>query len=86
MALYKIPPVLASEDTYIEWTNNLKIWQLFTDLESERQGPTVSLSLTRRAREYVRDLSPEQISADDGMTIITDKLNAIFKKDQNTRA
>ena len=85
MALYTIPPVLASV-TYIEWTNNLKIWQLFTDLESERQGPTVSLSLTGRAREYVRDLTPEQISADDGMTKITDKLNAIFKKDQNTRA
>ena len=82
----KMPPRLEAEDTYLEWTNDLKIWQLFTDLEIERQGPAVYLSLTGRARECVRDLTPEQISSKEGVQHITNKLDAVFKKDQNTRA
>ena len=49
----KMPPVLESEDSYIEWINDLKIWQLFTDLPKAKQGPAVYLSLTGRARECV---------------------------------
>ena len=81
-----MPPVLESEDSYIEWINDLKIWQLFTDLPKAKQGPAVYLSLTGRARECVRDLTPAQISAETGVANITAKLDAIFKKDQNTRA
>ena len=82
----KMPPVLETEDQYLEWVNDLKIWQLFTDLEKAKQGPAVYLSLTGRARECIRDLTPEQLSDDNGVQAITDKLDAIFKKDQNTRA
>ena len=82
----KMPPVLESEDAYIEWINDLKIWQLFTDLPKAKQGPAVYLSLTGRARECVRDLTPAQISAETGVANITAKLDAIFKKDHNTRA
>ena len=82
----KMPPALESEEQYLEWVNDLKIWQLLTDLPKAKQGPAVYLSLTGRARECVRDITPEQLSADDGVTTITTKLDAIFKKDQNTRA
>ena len=82
----KMPPVLESEDQYLEWSNDLKVWQLFTDLAKAKQGPAVYLSLTGRARECVRDLTPEELSANDGVKAITDKLDAIFKKDKNTRA
>ena len=34
----------------------------------------------------MRDLTPAQISAETGVATITAKLDAIFKKDQNTRA
>ena len=82
----KTPPALESEEQYLEWVNDLKIWQLLTDLPKAKQGPAVYLSLTGRARECVQDITPEQLSADDGVTTITTKLDAIFKKDQNTRA
>ena len=47
--------------------NDLPIWKMFTDLEKKKQGPAVYLTLSGRARECVRDLKPEKISADDGI-------------------
>ena len=82
----KMLPILESEDAYIEWINDLKTLQLFTDLPKAKQVPVVYISLTVRARECVRDLIPAQISVETGVAGIAAKLDAIFKKDQNTRA
>ena len=82
----KTPPVLVDEDGYGEWLNDVKIWQLFTDLEKKKQGPALYLTLTGRARECVRELTPEVIGGDDGVKKIIEKLDKLFMKDQNTRA
>ena len=82
----KTPPVLADEDGYGEWLNDVKIWQLFTDLEKKKQGPALYLTLSGRARECVRELTPEVIGGDDGVQKIIEKLDKLFMKDQNTHA
>ena len=82
----KTPQVLVDEDGYGEWLNDVKIWQLFTDLEKKKQGPALYLTLTGRACECVRELTPEVIGGDDGVKKIIEKLDKLFMKDQSTRA
>ena len=82
----KTPPVLESEEQYSEWRHDLSIWELFTDLAKGKQGPAVYLSLTGRARDCVRELKKEEIGHETGVKKITDKLDALFLKDEDTRA
>ena len=44
------------------------------------------MTLTGRARECVRELTPEVIGGGDGVKKIIDKLDKLFMKDQNTHA
>ena len=82
----KMPPVLVDEDGYGEVLNDVRIWQLFTDLEKKKQGPALYLTLTGRARECVRELTPEVIGGDDGVKKIIEKLDKFYMKDHNTHA
>ena len=49
-------------------------------------GPAVYLTLTGRAREAVRDLKPADIGKETGLDEIIVKLDAVYLKDENTRA
>ena len=50
------PPVLTKEYGYYNWKFDLSIWEAFTSLEKEKQGPPV-LSLTRQDKQAVRTTS-----------------------------
>ena len=80
------PPVLKEEDDFLSWKNDIEVWQLFTDMEAEKQGPAVYLTLTGRAREGVCGLLPADLGKNDGLKKILDKLDSIFLQDANTRA
>ena len=81
----KSPPTLLNEDFYGEWKHDLTIWQMYTDLPRNKQGPAVFLTLTGRARDCIRDLQPEEIGHENGVKKITDKLDTLFLKDENIR-
>ena len=49
-------------------------------------GPAVYLTLTGRAREAVRDLKPADIGKETGLDEIIVTLDAVYLKDENTRA
>ena len=36
---YKAPPSLTSSTCYEDWLKEIEIWQAFTDLTDEKQGP-----------------------------------------------
>jgi hypothetical protein len=74
----KTPPVLENEDVYSEWKHDLEIWVLFTELVKSKQGPAVYLTLTGRARECIRDLTIQEIGADDGISKIVKKLDILY--------
>ena len=82
----KAPPVFNEEEDYLNWKNDLEVWKLFTDTEKKKMGPAVYLTLTGRAREAVRDLKPEDIGKETGLDEIIVKLDAVYLKDENTRA
>ena len=82
----KALPVLRDEDDYLNWKNDLEVWRLFTDADKKKMGLAVYLTLTGRARETVRELKPSDLAKDDGLDIIVKKLDAVYLKDENTRA
>ena len=72
------PPTLEDEAHYGEWLIDLEIWQLYTDLNANKQGPAVYLSLSGRTRECVRELSKEEIGGENGGKTFTDILDSVF--------
>ena len=81
----KSPPVLETEEGYAEWKVDLSIWEMFTDLEKKKRGPAVYLSLQGRARDCVRDLPVADIGKENGVKLLTDKLDRAFQGDENAR-
>ena len=81
----RTPPILAGEDSYLEWKEDLKVWELFTELEKKKRGPAVYLTLKGNARDCARDLTIEDIGHDEGVKKITDKLDAVYLKDKDTQ-
>ena len=79
----RTPPILTGEDSYLEWKEDIKIWELFTDLVNTKRGPAVYLSLRGNARDCVRDLTGDQIGSETGVKQITDKLDNVYLKDNH---
>ena len=81
----KTLPILVDEAGYVEWKEDLKIWEAYTDLKKKKRGPAVYLTLHGHARDCVRDFTPVEIGADTGLKAIVDKLDKTFLKDKDTQ-
>ena len=81
----KSPPVLQDEEDYLNWKQDLDIWQLYTDLDKKKQGPAVYLCLSGKAKKCARSLTMEELGANDGVAKIIAKLDTWFDKDKNTQ-
>ena len=77
----KDPPVLTDDVDYADWKIDMEIWELYTSLAKTRRGPALYLSLKGNARECVRGLTKEQISAEDGVQTIIKKLDGVMQSD-----
>ena len=74
----KSPPLLSKSKSYDDWLKLIKIWQQFTTLELEKQGPAIDLSLEGEARDAVLELESNQITDRNGLKTIIDRLNKIY--------
>ena len=79
------PPILSDDVEYADWKADMDIWALYTNLEKKKRGPALYLSLQGKARECARGLTSAEIGADDGVKVITTKLDAVFQADVNMR-
>ena len=77
----KAPPALSKSTSYETWLKELEIWQAFTDLSIEKQGPAIFLTLEGKAREAALELEVKNISGKEGVKNITTKLDTLYKKD-----
>ena len=59
---------------------------MFTDLNKKKQGPTAYLTMTRRAREAVRDISTAELRGDNGLDKNIQKLHYLFLKYDSSKA
>ena len=67
---------------YGDWCKLVRIWTKFTDLQLEKQGAAMFLSLKGEAQDAALELEEDAISSKDGVkTIVTrlDKLDACQK-------
>ena len=85
---YRAPPELSEHKVYKDWLKEVKIWQIATDVKKEKQAAMILLSLKGKAREAALELSIEDIGKDDGsgVMLITNKLEELFKEDENLEA
>ena len=80
------PPVLSEDISWLDYKKELKIWQALTDLPAKKQGPSLYLSLTGKAREAALELDIAVISKDDGLEKILERLDKLYLQDTNQSA
>ena len=83
---YKAPRSLVKSISYDYWLKEIKIWQSFTDISEEKQGPAVFFTLEGKACEAAIELEVEEINHKDGIKNIIKKLDKLYLKDQTQAA
>ena len=83
----KAPPPFDSEaGSYERWKEDLAIWQMLSDLNRPKQAQLLYLSLRGKAKEALGDVKAVDLELnEEGVKYITDKLDQVFLKDENTR-
>ena len=64
---FKSPPALNENSVYEPWKGEIAIWQAFTDLSAEKQGPAIFLTLSGKAREAVLQLDVSKLTDKNGV-------------------
>ena len=83
---YKNPPNLEKEKDYAQWKNEVKMWQLVTDLDNKKRGLALALSLQGKPREVALEMDPAKLNADDGVEVLIVELDKVFEKDKMDQA
>ena len=82
-----VPPILSCIDEFEEWLHETEIWQCFTDLDKDKQGPTIYLSLDKKIRKTCSDIKVKDLNSENGVDIyLVNKLKSLFAKDINEAA
>ncbi|VDI51206.1 Hypothetical predicted protein [Mytilus galloprovincialis] len=77
---YKNPTSLTNEKSYQQWKNEVKMWQLVTELDKKKRGLALALSLQGKPREVELEITPEDLNVDEGSDndIVTVKEESAF--------
>ena len=80
---YGLPPFSEDQD-FESWCHEIDMWSFVTEVKKEKQACTVYLSLPKKVRLACKSLTQEEMSQDDGMKKLTDKLRELYavEKDQ----
>ena len=80
---FKSSPALNENSVYEQWEKEIAIWQAFTDLSSEKQGPTIFLTLSGKAREAVLELGVSKLTDKSGVKNVISKLDTLYLEGQH---
>ena len=78
-----VPPKLSSIDDFEDCLHETDIWQCLTDLDKEKRGPAIYLSLDENIRKTCCNIKLKDLNIDDGVDILLCKLKSLFAKDIN---
>ena len=81
-ANYKASPLLKDDSNCELWKKEIKLWKTFTDLDAEKQGPAICLSLTGKAREAALELLVEDLSSETGVVQLLAQLDELYLNDK----
>ena len=76
----KCPPDFNKSKSYDDWVKKLKIWARITGLPKADQGGAVLMSLEGEAEDAVLEIEEDLLCTEDGLKLVLDKLDKIFKK------
>ena len=79
------PPRLEPTE-YERWRKEMKLWEIATNIIPKKRAATVFLTLSGKAREAVLEMDTDDLSSDDGMTKLYEKLDSLFKVDKDQAA
>ena len=77
------PPRLDNSMTYESWKKEIQLWQICSRLSKNQQAPALALSLQGKAKEAALELDVSELNSDGGITLILEKLDELYKKDEN---
>ena len=80
------PPQLNDDIAYSDWKKEIDFWQIATSIKEEKQGAAIFLSLTGKSREAVLELTKEEISGNEGVKKVIEKLDGLWKEDDKKQA
>ena len=80
---FKNPPSFGDgQNSYESWRNELKMWELVTDLKAEKQAFAVILSLKGQAKAIALELDKIKLNAANGIEYLLEQLDPVFKKNE----
>ena len=85
--LGKAPPVLRDGVIYEAWKHDLSAWEVITDTEKKKRGLQVYLyGLEGRYKDVISKVAVEDLNVDEGVKVITEKLDKYLQKDKSQQA
>ena len=79
---YKNPPSLDKEKSYCQWKNEVKMWNLVTELDKKKRALALALSLQGKPREVALEIDPDSLNVEGGVAILITELDKLFEKDK----
>ena len=83
---FKAPPLLTDESVYENWKREIEMWQAFTNLVPKKQGPAIFLTLQGKAREAALEIKIKDLTDDQGVKKLIEKLDSLYLEDINKSA
>ena len=83
---YKAPPTVGKDSLYVNWQEEVKIWEGFTSIPEQKRSPTIFTTLTGEARETILNWQIEKLAARNGMQILIKELDKIYLKNESAQA
>ena len=72
--------------TWKEYKKEVDVWATLTNLRKPKQGPALWMALKGKAKEAVQEMTLDEIKSDNGFEQMIEKLDAVFKTDDNQAA
>ena len=72
--------------SYSDWKKEIQFWQIATNVKPDKQGAAIFLSLTGKSREAVLELTTTEISGENGVDKVLEKLDGLWKEDDTKQA
>ena len=81
-----IAPPQLEPSNYTSWIKEMVFWEHATNVDKKKRAATVFLTLTGKAREVIREMSPTDLNEEDGLSKLYSRLDELFKEDENKAA
>ena len=79
----KTPPKFNEKMSYSAWKNKIKMWEIVTSVDQKERAIVLfdALEGNVKAEKAVQDLRAEELNKTDGMNILLNKLDVVFKSE-----